>query len=360
MSYEVDILAVGEGSKGGDAIALRFGGLSESLNDQKVVVIDGGYKESGEKLVNRIINEYNTSTVDLVISTHPDNDHLAGLHIVLEKLTVKELWLHRPWNSSDAVKKMAAEARYLTAAGMSTKLKKSLESAYDLEQLAIKKGIPIYEPFVGKSAFDGVIYILGPSEEFYRNIVGEFEKASMVSAATLLQKIKKSISEVRHRDALEEPSDSAVNARNNSSVITLVQLGDDHFLFVGDAGVPGLWHAVQNAESKGYDISANVNFLQVPHHGSKRNLGPAILNHIVGEIQLEGGKVSKTAFISAPPEGAPKHPSQRVINALDRRGATITATQGIDHYFHSLDLPVRSGWGPITPLTFVENYEEES
>jgi glyoxylase-like metal-dependent hydrolase (beta-lactamase superfamily II) len=78
MGYEVDFLAVGDEGRSGDAIAVRFGNLNDP-SQQYVVVIDGGLTDTGTELVNHIKTFYNTSDVDLVISTHPDSDHAAGL-----------------------------------------------------------------------------------------------------------------------------------------------------------------------------------------------------------------------------------------------------------------------------------------
>jgi hypothetical protein len=64
MAYEVDFMAVGDGEKSGDAIALRFGNLVGPRSEQKVFVIDGGTKESGEKLVEHIQKYYGTTRVD--------------------------------------------------------------------------------------------------------------------------------------------------------------------------------------------------------------------------------------------------------------------------------------------------------
>src|SRR5580693_2236869 len=88
--FEIDFLPVGEG-RSGDAIALRFGNLTGERKDQVVVVIDGGFKESGEKLVEHIKSYFNTDYVDTVISTHPDADHASGLSVVLETLSVGQL-----------------------------------------------------------------------------------------------------------------------------------------------------------------------------------------------------------------------------------------------------------------------------
>lgn len=357
MSYEVDILAVGDKSDSGDAITFRFGNFIQSPEDQHVIVIDGGFQDSGKKLVERIRNEYETEDVDLVISTHPDSDHISGLHVVLEELRVGQLWMHRPWYMSGSIKKLAEEGRELTTLGLSNKLKKSLESAYDLEKLAEKRGVPVVDPFQGINAFDNRLHILGPSQELYQQLAADFEKGSIFS---LIGRGKRIISEVWHQDKLTEPGAEEVNPRNNSSVILLALLGNDHFLFTGDAGVVALHHAADYAVANGYDLLPNVTHYQVPHHGSKRNLGPSILDRIVGPIQQQQiQETRKTAFISAAAEGNPKHPSKRVSNALIRRGATVTATCGVNHCFRSPDIPMRPGWESVTPLGFSHTFEEE-
>ena len=83
MDYEVDILAVGEESKGGDAFAIRYGNLNGARHEQTVIVIDGGYADTGTRLVDHIQTHSGTDRVDIVISTHPDRDHVTGLETVL-------------------------------------------------------------------------------------------------------------------------------------------------------------------------------------------------------------------------------------------------------------------------------------
>ena len=67
MAYVVDYIPVREDEKGGEAITLRFGNLYGPRNEQSVIVIDGGYKDSGEKLVEHIKFFYKTEPVDFLI-----------------------------------------------------------------------------------------------------------------------------------------------------------------------------------------------------------------------------------------------------------------------------------------------------
>ena len=53
MGYEIDFLSMDmDGS--GDAICVRWGNLHGSREEQKVIVIDAGYADTGQKIVNHI------------------------------------------------------------------------------------------------------------------------------------------------------------------------------------------------------------------------------------------------------------------------------------------------------------------
>jgi hypothetical protein len=61
-------------------------------------------------------------------------------------------------------------------------------------------------------------------------------------------------------------------------------------LFTGDAGI-----ALDMAAD--HVISSSLSFIQVPHHGSRRNIGPEVLNKLVGNI-VAGSTRNIIAFIS--------------------------------------------------------------
>ena len=110
MGYEVDFIGIGQESQCGDAVTIRFGDLYGSRDDQTVVVIDGGFKDDGQRIVDHIKSHYNTDIVDLVINTHPDQDHINGLETVIDELEtvidvldVRELWMHLPWEHNQGL-----------------------------------------------------------------------------------------------------------------------------------------------------------------------------------------------------------------------------------------------------------------
>ena len=179
MAYQVDFSPVGEGSKSGDAIAMRFGDFSDFMKTQ-VVVIDGGFQSSGEALVNHIrkeVNhirkEYGTTYVDLVVSTHPDYDHSSGLAPVIEELKVGQLWMHKPWEHTYDISKMFQDGR-VTDMSVAEGIRKSLEDVRYLEKLAIKKGIAIVEPFTGMQDVTQSLTVLGPTKAFYESLLPDF------------------------------------------------------------------------------------------------------------------------------------------------------------------------------------------
>src|SRR5436190_15607241 len=94
----------------------------------------------------------------------------------------------------------------------------------------------------------------------------------------------------------------------------------------------------------------NLHFLQVPHHGSRRNIGPTILNRLVGP-RLSAPADLRTAFVSASRDGLPKHPAKKVTNAFRRRGAPVSGATGATISFRDGSVPNR-GWGALEPIPF--------
>ena len=91
---EIDFLWVGEKANTGDAITCRF--TDPATGQDVVIVIDGGFVETGDRIASHVRQYYGTSRVDLVICTHPDDDHIRGLFAVIEELDVARLLIHRP------------------------------------------------------------------------------------------------------------------------------------------------------------------------------------------------------------------------------------------------------------------------
>ncbi|ELJ8516495.1 MBL fold hydrolase [Vibrio navarrensis] len=361
MGYEIDFLGVGEESKSGDAIAIRYGNLHGHRDEQTVVVIDGGFQSSGEKLVEHITQHYGTSKVDLVINTHPDQDHINGLETVLNELEVKELWIHKPWEHNQGLADKFKDGR-VTDNSIGQRLKENLEKAWSLVQLAEEKGIRVQEPFTGLADAGGGIKILGPSVEFYESLIPDFEgmpeKATAIN--TLDSFLEKAAASIRRfiatwgEDQIND--DGVTSAKNNSSVITQLVIEGRRSVFTGDAGIQALEHAADQIEQ--CTSGSELRFMQIPHHGSKRNIGTTVLNRLVGEPISQGSSRHITAIASTAKNGEPKHPRKGVMNAFTHRGVKALATRGSD-ICHHYNAPGRTGWNAINPESYHFDYEED-
>jgi len=360
IGFEIDFIPVGNGSKSGDAIAIRYG----YEGHYKIMVIDGGTKESGEKLVDHIKTYYNSDYVDFVVNTHPDGDHASGLSVVLEELQVGELWIHRPWEYSAEIRGLFKDGR-ITDNSLSERLKEALNNAYALELIALEKGIKIYEPFEGERI--GEFIVLSPNKEWYlQELVPSYastpeakqESASILDTmkkygGVLLDKAMEFIDETWDWETLSEEGETT--PQNESSVILYADFIDGKVFLTADAGIKALNKAADYAESKGINL-LECKFIQVPHHGSRRNVSPSILNRIIGSIVETDSKPIKSAFVSAS-KMSEKHPRKVVVNAFTRRGVKVFKNNGLTIRHHR-NMPEREGWNPITPLPFYQEVEK--
>lgn len=364
MAYEIDFLPVGNGDRSGDAIALRWWDGSAF----KVMVYDGGTKDSGQTLVNHIQQHYGTKRVDYVVNSHPDADHASGLSVVMEQLEVGEVWMHRPWAHSSVICDYFKDGR-ITDNSLADRLKEKMAAAYAVEQLAVARGIPVKEPFQG--AYIGPFLVLSPSRDWYiHDLVPAFAKspeqktvaedsASMILSAIagVVRSALDWIDEEWNVETLRE--NVTTSAENDSSVILLGVLADKGILLCGDAGVQALDRATDYCDYLGTHLPTLLNFVQVPHHGSRNNVSSSVLDKILGPKKLvDDGQHSKTAFVSAS-ANSKTHPRQVVINAFVRRGVNVVPTKDSTKN-HRYNLPVREGWSTVEGLKYspqVESWE---
>ena len=183
-------------------------------------------------------------------------------------------------------------------------IEKSLATVVDPVNELRNRGIEPSEPFAGSRIGD--LFVLGPSQSFYEDLIQEFaqsdkiigvEKARQDYASKVMsEEVVAGIfgTEPEH-GLLENPEDTP---ENQSSTILWTKYKDNTYIFTADAGV----QALQNA-SKQYLI-ANCYWMQIPHHGSRRNITKQLIEHFS----------PKVAYISAP--GDVKHPRKSVCHCF--------------------------------------------
>lgn len=145
MNCEIEFLPVGDGSKAGDAIVVRYG----SVNAWELMVIDGGNLDSGEAVVKHIHKYFGyNAVVTHAVVTHPDGDHASGMREVLAGLPVKNLWLHKPWDFASVSRPYFANKNW-TEEGLAKEIRNNYDIISELVETAEKNNIPVLQPFAG-------------------------------------------------------------------------------------------------------------------------------------------------------------------------------------------------------------------
>jgi len=352
--FEIDFFPVGEGARSGDAIVVRFGDLDGPRDAQRVVVVDGGFTDDGEAIVTHLKEVVGTTRVDLVISTHPDQDHITGLTTIVEQLEVGVLCMHLPWEHTDDIARMFHDGR-VTDNSVSEKLRNELDGARILGEAAIERGVRIVEPFAGDTGFGSALTVLGPTREYYDTQLLNFRTTPDRRRENVIVKALEGTRSIAERFDLETLTDAGdTSAENNTSVVTLWNFAGRYCLLTGDAGIDALDQAADQLDAMG--VARPLAFVQVPHHGSRHNVGPSVLDRILGP-RLPAQEKRTTAFVSVSPGADRKHPAPSVTNAFLRRGAPVVSTKDHGQIRHGHNAPARPGWGPVASLPLIPEVE---
>ena len=352
MDFEIEFFRVGEASRPGDAITVRYG----NSGIYEVMVIDGGTEDSGVSIVKHVREVYGPDTIiSHMVSTHPDSDHSSGLRHILEELPVDNLWVHSLWHHAGQTVGFFEDTRW-TPEGLAEVIKEEYPIIADLFEIAEQKGIPVYEPFAGNQI--GPFTVLSPTRWSYQHLMPQFRKTPAPNVELIKQRnmwleqtqpsglglIRKAVEKVMEWvpeqwgfELLQEGGVTA--AENETSTVLYGDFDSSKVLMTADAGINALRWACDYAEEAQLDLEA-LNFIQVPHHGSRRNVSPTILDRIVGPKLPQDSPEKKKAVVSAPKDDE-SHPRRVVMNAFLRRGAPVRSTQNSKYRYHSDTMPER-------------------
>lgn len=346
-AYEVRFFRVGEESKGGDAILIR---LLDEYNRSSVIIVDGGYSETGEVILN-YLRDNNVSTVDLVINTHPDVDHTAGLIRLFEEqsLSIKKLIMNRPWRDSNITADYFKDNR-ITDNSVNKRMTEAFKYAFQLEQAAIKKigESNIIHPVV-RNTYLGCLTILAPSKELYREKLLESDKTPTTLATAgervFSMPMKKMVKYIRGFMPWYKEETSPIN---ETSIVSLLCLPGRNFLLTADAGKNCLTEALRNLKT--YYSLCKIDVLQLPHHGSRKNITPELVQQIG----------AREFIISCPRRGIESHhPSRRLINMIHEKipGPRIFSTAPFTSFIYYDGISLQCTLAdPIQPFEEIEDY----
>ena len=353
MHYEIDFLPVGDSN--GDSITLRFG------NDQGfwIHVVDGGFTDTAPAVINHIRTHYGANTfINHMVLSHADNDHASGLVGVLEAMDVRNLWMNRPWLYVDEV--IGNFHSNWTRYGLIKHIRDKHPHLIELEEIAKSRNIPVWPAFQGTKI--GMHFtVLAPSRDRYVRLLPDLDKTPQTYAekkgmiTSVFAGAKTAIDAVRETWGIETLDDDppATSASNETSIVQWGVLEDKHVLLTADVGPEGLAEAFAYAVNSG--LYRKPDIVQIPHHGSRRNVTPTVLNAWLGNPLEAEGQVG-VAYCSVGKD-ADIYPRKKVKNAFIRRGYPVHATRGMIKY-HYNGWPLRQGWTKSQPEPFAHNVED--
>lgn len=348
MPFEVDFLPVGDSY--GDAIVIRYG---DDNSGYYLHVVDGGCTATADTIASHINGYYPGYFINHVVVTHADNDHVCGLIGVLKQFEVKHLWMNRPWlYAQETLQHFHGN---FTLQGLIDDMKDRHPYLVELEALATAQGTQIHEVFQGTTI--GRFTVLAPSRKRYIELIPDFEKTPTSYKdesgtqksglfKSLLEAAKNWLEEKWDVETLSSNPQPPTSASNESCVVQYATLEEGRsVLLTADVGPVGLNEAADYAMTLGL---ARPVFVQMPHHGSRHNVTPYVLDRWLGPKKAQGTEVG-TAFCSI---GVNKtdYPRGQAKNAFIRRGYKVFVNRAstITHYSGS----GHPGFVALTPEPF--------
>lgn len=200
------------------------------LPDGRTLLIDGGVAyggwDAGRGIVAPFLWDRGITSLDHVIATHPQRDHVGGLEWITKNFDVRRFWHNG----------IIRDEQFFQ------RLKKTIRDREIVEDTAVR----------GEDIVDSGPCRLGilnppPSHE------GTSHQDSGPNRGTLL---------------------------NNLSIITRLDCGPHSFLFTADAEIEALGRLVKNAQRK------TVTVVKIPHHGAKSSLHEEWIRRLDSDIAV--------------------------------------------------------------------------
>ena len=357
--FEIDFLPVGEKSKSGDAILFRY----KEDNEYVVILIDGGHKESdGVKTSDTILKHMRDyyfpevendadMTIDHIICSHPDSDHVGGLPDVMETCNVGILWINNPTDYVD-YDDLADDS------DTNRFSKNDADTVSNLIKAAEENNVTVNECLQGMSV--GPFVVASPDENFYRDLVsGNLDRqgSELSSFKGTLFKAVSWIQAVWNKDELKEFP--ATSVCNESSTVLYSKLMDEEYqiLLTADAGIEALSRAYEYINDYYEFTSGSLTFIQMPHHGSRHNVNVEVLDDLLGVKITEYSDEKRRSSYASVAKEASDHPKRSVLNAFITRGYKCFSTHGKTVWHHIGDVPTRDNFSSATALDYSSQVE---
>ena len=243
----------------GDAVLITYG--------ETQILIDGGPDRRVLDCLYKHMPFWDRE-IELIIVSHPQADHYSGVIEVLR--------------------------RYSVGAYVSSGLDSSSQDYSLLRSVVGGSGIRVINPTSGMVIRLGMIYldILHPSKEFLS-----------ANSTSLITRKGKNV--LGMYTSTRDP--------NEFSVVLILRLGEFDALFTGDIG-PAISNSI--AETIKVKGIKDVEYIKIPHHGSKNGVTKKLIDAVEPEI----------AVISVGAKNRYGHPHEEILKILGDRDIRIMRT----------------------------------
>ncbi|SRR5258708_16498748 len=189
----------------------------------------------------------------------------------------------RPWHSANEL--LTYFTTYSSVDRLASKLRSSYPYIDELEKVAIRRNIPILEPFQGANI--GLFKVLAPSPQRWAQLVIDSDKtpegADTGLLGNLFEMAKSAVRYIKAGWGSEKFSTEDTSNENEMSVVQYMDFNGRKVVLTGDAGRGGMTEAAVYAPQAGLVLPRVTDF-QAPHHGGRRNVNSEILDTWLGPI----------------------------------------------------------------------------
>ncbi len=259
-------------AKYGDCIQLRWKNNGLYSN----ILIDGGPRSSFDQGLHSAISSIISldESVDLLIITHYDNDHIGGileLFSTMNPTFIKQVW----FNSKSVVKKTNLnryEEKFEEISNINPSTILGTGEAKLLSKILIEKGFNWHdEPILSghEIIINGLqILVLNPNLE---DLIDLFPDDEQTEVKVRNEDNKKSIKLLQTK-----PDDLDSKLVHRSAMSFIFKYKSKQFLFLSDNTID----SVLDALNKRFEHDINFDLVKLSHHGSRKNISKDFIEKI--------------------------------------------------------------------------------
>lgn len=267
----------------GDAFLIEFGGDD---GESHFIWVDGGLVRSYHEELKSLLMEFpkNKDTIDLMVVTHIDADHIGGILAFVEDQQIPKDFVKQFWfNSGRTLDRMfggnGERSRDIDLQSLMGTRSRSISQGEKLEDFLTKHGgwhdIPI-QAGQAFALYGAQLTLLSPNETSLRQLHSKWETESN-------QAQSRSLVQGDHNKSLEElaqvPEDEDDAVPNGSSIAFIFELANQRILLLGDSHPSDIVKALADL---GYTSRRPLHLtaVKLSHHASRRSISQDLLSVI--------------------------------------------------------------------------------